>query len=77
MDTGEIPDKLLLRRRDLRGWLGLTDRQITKMIAAGKLRPKHFTGAEGRAHFVRNEVIEMLEREQASRTTAKKVRRID
>lgn len=56
------PKKALLRRGQVKDWLGLDDNEITQWIQSGALRPKYFR-PNSRAFFVRAEIEKLLDSE--------------
>ncbi len=56
------PKKALLRRGEVKEWLGLDDNEITKWIIDGVLKPRYFRKG-ARAFFVRREIEEILKPE--------------
>jgi hypothetical protein len=60
----DTPKIALLRRGQVKEWLGLDDNEVTKWIEEGILKPKYFrTGS--RAFFIRKD-IEILINSEAS-----------
>jgi len=56
------PKKALLRRGQVKDWLGLDDNEITQWIQSGALKPKYFR-PKSRAFFVRAEIEKLLDGE--------------
>lgn len=52
----ELPQKRYLRRKAIRTYLGIDDREMTKLVSAGVFTPQYLQG-KGRAYFSRSEVI--------------------
>ncbi len=53
----ELPSKRYLRRGVVRDYLGIDDKDMTKLVAAEVLTP-HYLQGKGRAYFRRDEVLE-------------------
>jgi len=53
----ELPQKRYLRRGVVRDYLGIDDREMTKLVTAGVLKRRYLQG-KGRAFFRRDEVLE-------------------
>lgn len=54
----ELPEKLWLRRGEVREYLKISEQAMTKLIASGVLSPKFFPGMK-KAFFVRSEVAKI------------------
>jgi len=52
--------KVLLRRGEVRDWLGLDDNEVTKWIENGSLKPRYFR-PRSRAFFVRKEIEQLID----------------
>jgi hypothetical protein len=53
----ELPQKRYVRRGHVRGYFGIDDREMTKLVEAGVFTPKYLNGA-GRAYFERERVLQ-------------------
>lgn len=51
----ELPEKLWLRRGEVRTYLNISEQAMTKLIASGVLSPQFFPGMK-KAFFVREDV---------------------
>lgn len=58
----DTPKVALLRRGQVKDWLGLDDNEITHWIQSGALKPKYFR-PKSRAFFVRAEIEKLLDGE--------------
>lgn len=56
----ELPNKRYLRRGIVRDYLGIDDKEMTKLVSAGVLIRRYLYGG-GRAFFRRDEVLEAEE----------------
>lgn len=56
------PTTALLRRGQVKDWLGLDDNEITKWIIDGIIKPRYFRKG-ARAYFVRKEIEEIIKPE--------------
>ena len=54
-----ISSRALLRRRQARALLGLTDREFTKLLDAGLIAPIHFR-PHSRAWYLRSRLLKLL-----------------
>jgi hypothetical protein len=52
----ELPEKLWLRRGEVREYLGISEQAMTKLIESGTLKEKFFPGMV-RAYFERSQVL--------------------
>lgn len=57
---GTRPERLLLRKRHVQEWLGLTDWEFRQLRDRGVLRPVEGFTAEGRAYYSRDEIERKL-----------------
>ena len=59
-----LPDKLLLRRSEVRSGLGITRYEMQKLVIDNKLIPFKLRPG-GRAYFKRKDVLQLLNKEPA------------
>lgn len=58
---GTRPDRLLLRKRHVQEWLGITDYEFRRLRERGVLRAvRGFTG-EGRTYYLRDDIEQQLQ----------------
>lgn len=53
----ELPQKRYVRRGHVKEYLGIDDRDMTKLVEAGVFAPKYLNG-KGRAFFERAQVLQ-------------------
>lgn len=58
----ELPEKRLLRRGEVREFLGVSEQVMSKMVAARTLVAVYLEG-KGRAFFRRDEVLKLVEKQ--------------
>lgn len=54
-----LPEKQLLRRGEVRAYLGVDEHVMKQIIGAGTLTPVYLTGKKGRAFFKRVDVVKL------------------
>jgi hypothetical protein len=68
----QIPDKIFLRRGEVIEGLGITEYEMTNLVRCKVLHEVHLT-PKGRAHFLRSEVVAMVERVTGVTATGRKI----
>lgn len=66
----QLPDKLWLRRNEVRLYLGISRQAMAKLITAGVLKQKFFPG-QAHAYYERTEVLKIQPETKNGETTNK------